>query len=60
MKLTPRMVLDAVCIVIATVVCTAIFVEQPFAAIIMGAIEVTVARMLWLILNRRTIKAQQK
>ena len=58
MKLTPRLVLDGIAIVIATVVCTGIFVEQPFAAIVMGAFEVAAARMLWLMLNRRPAKVR--
>ena len=60
MKLTPRMVLDGIAIVIATVVCTKIFVEHPFAALVMGAIELTAARMLWLMLNRRTVQVTEE
>ena len=56
MKLTPRLILDGVAIVIATIVCTGIFVEQPLAALVMGAVEVTAARMLWLMLNRRPVQ----
>ena len=58
MKLTPRLVLDGIAIVIATVVCTGIFVEQPLGAIVMGAVEVTAARMLWLMLNRRPVEVR--
>ena len=60
MKLTPRLVLDGIAIVIATVVCTGIFFEHPLAAILMGAIEVTAARMLWLMWNRRPAEVPVK